>query len=164
MSVELSENLGSTEKNQLIQWARANEEDARREELTLPLSIDYRGTLLSNNTFRLDQQSRFDVSGITWLNLQVQIRNATLVTIYIHWDGYNKAYITPVCVLWAVKWSVTKEWEHHTVYVGDKLVGYEQKGQRMEMRRHLNVIYKQYTPRELTGGADSYRDGFEGSL
>lgn len=153
MSKELREKLGSAEKTRLINWTRANEEDARRKELTLPLSINYKGTLLKNDTFRFDQQGRFDdLNSTTWLNLQVQMSNATLVTIYVHWDGYVKARISPAEVLWAMTWSATKEWEHHTVYVGYKDVGYEEKkGGKWKTRPFLNVITKECQPRDLTG-------------
>ncbi|KAJ9662618.1 hypothetical protein H2198_001290 [Neophaeococcomyces mojaviensis] len=149
MSKEPKERLGSAEKARLRKWARANEADVRSKALTLPLSIDYKGTLLKNDTFRLDQQGCFDDAGTTWLNLQVQMKDATLVTIYIQWDGYAKAYISRANVLWAVKRSVTKEWEHHTVYVGYKEVGYEQTRKGWKMRVSLSMITKQCRPRDL---------------
>ncbi|KAF1988449.1 hypothetical protein K402DRAFT_419304 [Aulographum hederae CBS 113979] len=149
MSKELKK-LGSAEKKRLIEWARANEDDFHKRNLTLGFTKDWRGTLFHNNTFRLDQQGRFDVNGTTWLNLQVQMSNATLVTVYVHWDGYAKQHFTASAVLWAVKWSVTKEWEHHSVYMGQKKVGIEKnKKDGGKRNSYLNVLYKPIQPRDL---------------
>lgn len=130
MSKALREKLGAKEKSRLMQWARTNEGNIHSGALTLSLSPEPASDILpSHPTFRLDMQGSFaDTNGILWLKLQIQMRDAPLVTVYVHWDGYYKAHIKPGCVLWAVKWSVTKELEHHTINMGEKKIGVEKKG------------------------------------
>ena len=148
MSHEL-QRLGHAEKKRLIQWTCDIEVKKKR---TLSISPEVKGTLLNNETYRLDQQTPFDAVGTRWLNFQLQMSNATLVTVYVHAEGFEKGHITTGTILWAVKWSVKKEWEHHTLFVGYKEVGhnYIKKWNLWEKWTYKNSISKQCQPQHLT--------------
>ena len=93
--------LGYPKKDwqRLCQWLTEVHDDARSAG-TFYLPNGPRSNLRFNPQFRIDCQGHFNLKSyprITWVNLQVQEnkprqgKSTTVMTTYVHWQGYNRS-------------------------------------------------------------------------
>jgi hypothetical protein len=105
------EKIGKTLNSQVIQWAQNLEKGGCNLNLDRPAH-----TITTDGKFRLDKQGEFLAHDVRWINLQVQYRDITLFTVYVHKDAWTHGFITEHSVLYAVKQGAHRGYVEQTIY------------------------------------------------
>ncbi|MCJ1278469.1 hypothetical protein MMC21_006286 [Puttea exsequens] len=96
----------------LAEWAETIPKDR--------ISFSRPGTLATNGEFRLDLQGFFHAQGTDWINLQVQHRDRTLFTIYVHLKAWSSQAIPAMSVLNTIVLGAHQSVEEQVLFIGHK--------------------------------------------